>query len=167
MLGIYFAYLLKDDMCQLYIKAAENCELMVDNWPFAPRKMEAGDVDATAIVSQDEIYHSTLFEMKQLLEEQLAQEKFYLVDEDWIQKIGEKIITLNDKKLALISGASEEEAAEFSELKAIAPAERERQLREQMGDKQYEAMMRWAVENTRCNSKSNSNLIHMCPTLLL
>lgn len=149
MLGIYFAYLLKDDFCQLYVKAAENCELMVDNWPFAPKKMEAGDVDATAIVSQDEIYGGTLHEMKAMLEEQLAQDKFYLVDEDWIQKIGEKVVELNTKKQQLISGATDEEAAFISELNAMSPAERERQLREQMGDKQYEAMMRWAMENPR------------------
>ena len=148
-LGIYFATLLKDDMCQLYQKAADECRLLTydetNRWFCKTRKIEPGEIDATCIDTQDEEYQPILHEMLEMLKDKLSEEQFWIVDEDWIQKIGEKILALNDKKLALIYHANEEEATELSHINSMGSAEREQYLRETMGDAQYEAMMRFAA----------------------
>ena len=151
-LAIYFAYLLKNDFCQLFLKAYDNCELYVDNWPFAPKKIEpgdTGDIDPTGIISQPETYHSTLWEMKEMLEKQLNKKEFWIIDEDWLETIGDKILTLTNKKVALLSGASEEDAEAALNISDEEKAQREKALREAMGDEQFEAMLQWAKKNGR------------------
>jgi len=140
-LAFYFAFLLKDDFCQLFLRAADDCQLLLDNCSLAPKKMKPRDIDPTGIVSQPEIFRTVLREMKAVLEEQVNKQNFWIVTEDWIEDIGEMILHLNNKNLAFLSNATEEEV---TAVMSLSKEERENNLRSSMGDEQFEAMMRYA-----------------------
>ena len=102
-LAMYFATLLMDDATKRYIQAAKQGLLRVYNPMRRSKRMELGDIEPTCISGQPEAYQDILWEMKGILEKQLAQEHFWEIDENWLEMIGQKIVDTGNIKIALLT----------------------------------------------------------------
>ena len=99
-LAHYFANLLMDDFIKLYVQAA------------AEGKLKVYDEDIGAVVYPDELIEPTcisdiksiemqkpFWKMKQILEEQLAKEQFWLIDEKFLLDVGSCIGEMMFRKI--------------------------------------------------------------------
>lgn len=92
-LAHYFATLLKDNVTQLYVKAAEEGKLKQagKDTPAPP-----GAIDATCIDELDKPFQPIMLDMKAWLEKKLAEEQFWIIDEAGIEHLGGLILRMAD-----------------------------------------------------------------------
>ena len=99
-LAHYFANLLMDDFIKLYVQAA------------ADGKLKVYDEDIGAVVYPDELIEPTcisdiksaemqkpFWKMKQILEQQLVKEQFWLIDEEFLLDVGSCIGEMMFRKI--------------------------------------------------------------------
>lgn len=102
-LAMYFATVLMDDATKRYVHAAEEGLLRVYDSKHGSNRTEPGDIEPTCISDQPEAYQDILWEMKEVLENQLAKEHFWEIDEDWLEIIGQKIVDIENEKIVLLA----------------------------------------------------------------
>ena len=102
-LAMYFATLLMDDATKRYIQAAKQGLLRVYDPMRRSKRMEPGDIEPTCISGQPEAYQDILWEMKSLLEKQMAKKHFWEIDENWLEMIGQKIVDMENEKIVLLA----------------------------------------------------------------
>ena len=102
-LAMYFATLLMDVATQRYVQAAKQGLLRVYDSKRKSKRMEPGDIEPTCISDQPEAYQDILWEMKSLLEKQLAKKHFWAIDENWLEMVGQKIVDLGNEKIVLLA----------------------------------------------------------------
>lgn len=106
-LAMFFSTILMDDLTKRYIVSAEKGDLLIyDN---GLRKTEPGEVEPTCISDAVEIFQDTLWKMHEILMAQMQKEDFWLIDEDWLERIGQCVVDLNSKKSVLLSKRNTEE----------------------------------------------------------
>jgi len=98
-LAMYFAHLLRDDATKRYVKAAEDGILHVYDDKRKTRLMEPGSIDATCITDQAEAYQEPLYAMKNMLEKQMQKERFWEINEEWLENIGQYIVDMINAKI--------------------------------------------------------------------
>ncbi|MCQ2417985.1 MAG: hypothetical protein MJ071_09305 [Oscillospiraceae bacterium] len=108
-LAMFFAAMLKDDIISRFVKAAEDGDLLTyDNDDETFIRLEPGDVDGTCIDEAPVSCQLTLYEMRDILIEQLAKEEFWIIDENWLEMIGNCIVDLGNNKISDILKQSSE-----------------------------------------------------------
>ncbi|MCD8151029.1 MAG: hypothetical protein LUE92_16035 [Clostridiales bacterium] len=108
-LAMFFATILMDDATRHYIRAAENAELKVyDQQLHKPVKMKPGSIEPTCISDAREPYQDMLWKIKELLEEQLRKKEFWKIDEDFLEEIGQCLLSLLAEKVLLEEAEDEE-----------------------------------------------------------
>ena len=90
-LAMYFSTLLMDDATKRYIQAAKQGLLRVYDPMRRSKRMEPGDIEPTCISGQPEAYQDALWEMKEI------------IDENWLEMIGQKIVDMGNEKLVLLA----------------------------------------------------------------
>lgn len=98
-LAMYFAKLLIDDATKRYVRAAEDGLLRVYDQKNGSNRTEPGIIESTCISDQPEAYQDLLWEMKEMLEKQMAKEHFWKIDENWLEMIGQEIIKMEYEKI--------------------------------------------------------------------
>lgn len=112
-LAHYFATLLMDDATKRFIQAADSGELKVYDDDGGKRIAEPGEFDATAIWEFEEEYHETLWEMKDFLEKQMGKERFWEINENFLERLGTMIDRLNDERLMIALTMAKEDGVEL------------------------------------------------------
>ena len=102
-LAMYFATLLMDDVTKRYVRAAEEGSLRVHDPKHGSKRTEPGDIEPTCISDQPEAYKDPLWEMREMLEIQMAKEHFREINEDWLEMIGQEIVDIGNAKIALLT----------------------------------------------------------------
>lgn len=82
-LAHYFARLLTDDLTVLYVKAANEEKLKIQDGSYPDKKIEP-----TCISDISECYQPHMWKMHEILKGQLAKRVFWLIDECTLEKIG-------------------------------------------------------------------------------
>ncbi len=93
-LAHYFARLLSDDLTGLYVNAANEGKLKIDDGVYPDENIEP-----TCISDVPECYQPHLWKLHQILNEQLGKESFWLIDEDTLGKIGSCISDMMVEKV--------------------------------------------------------------------
>ena len=102
-LAMYFATLLMDDATKRYVRAAEEGLLRVHDPKRGSRRTKPGGIEPTCISDQPEACQNILWEMKEILEKQMAKEHFWEIDENWLEMLGQKIVDMESEKIALLA----------------------------------------------------------------
>ena len=102
-LAMYFAHLLMDDATKRYVKAAEDGILHVYDGKRKTRLMEPGSIDASCISEQEEAYQESLYSMKDMLEAQMKKERFWEINEEWLETIGQYIVDMMNSKIFMVA----------------------------------------------------------------
>lgn len=88
-LAHYFANLLMDDFIKLYVQAAADGKLKVYDEEIGIVVYPDEPIEPTCISDIDsEEMQKPFWKMKQILEEQLAKEQFWLIDEQFLLDVG-------------------------------------------------------------------------------
>lgn len=107
-LAHYFANLFMRDVVVLFVKAAENGELLSSNDEMIAHSDEP--IDPTGISNIDpEEFQPAMWELHKLLKYQMQKERFWEIDEDYLQELGKCIKVLQDIKEQLIAACGSEE----------------------------------------------------------
>lgn len=107
-LAHYFANLFKRDVVVLFVNAAENGELLVGDDEILAYPDEK--IDPTGISNIDpEEFQPAMWELHKLLKYQMQKERFWEIDEDYLQELGKCIKELRDIKDQLIAACGLEE----------------------------------------------------------
>lgn len=93
-LAHYFAKLLSDDFTRLYVNASNEGKLKIQGGGYPDENIEP-----TCISDVPECYQSHLWEMFRILDEHLNKERFWLIDEDTLEKIGSCISDMMVEKI--------------------------------------------------------------------
>lgn len=102
-LGHYFAYLLTDDLCKMYVEAAEAGKLKVYDQKTGVSILPAEPIEPTCISDQMEGYQPDLWRLHGILSKQLAKERFWMIDEETLEEIGDCIANLTVAKNRMLS----------------------------------------------------------------
>lgn len=97
-LAHYFARLLTDDLTVLYVKAANEENLKLQDGIYPDEKIEP-----TSIIGLPDYYQPHLWKMHEILVEQLAKKEFWLTDEDTLEKFGSCIGNMMVEKIKEMS----------------------------------------------------------------
>lgn len=97
-LAMYFATLLTDDFCKLYVNAAREGKLKMYG-KATPEK--PGTIEPTCISDRPKVFQPFLWKMKELLEGQLKKKEFWITDEATLEKLGRFIYELVKAKKKL------------------------------------------------------------------
>lgn len=97
-LAMYFATLLTDDFCKLYVNAAREGKLKMYG-KATPEK--PGTIQPTCISDRPKVFQPFLWKMKELLEGQLKKKEFWITDEATLEKLGRFIYELVKAKKKL------------------------------------------------------------------
>lgn len=101
---MYFASLLMEDGTKRYVKAAEEGKLRVyDKQLLISKPMEPNSIEPTYISEQPEVFQGSLWRMKYILEKQVSKDAFWEIDAEFLEKIGQYIVDLMNKKDAMIA----------------------------------------------------------------
>lgn len=93
-LAHYYATILTDDLCMLYIKSADEGKVGINSEVIEP----------TRISDQIAEYQPALQKLKTILQSQLEKEKFWIVDTHTLEEIGSCIAELMSSKWNILSG---------------------------------------------------------------
>lgn len=103
-LAMYFATLLMDDATKRYVNAAAEGKLRVyDEKTGCSRLTSPGEIEPTCISDQPEAFQETLWQLKAMLDRQLCKEKFWEIDADWLETLGQLVVDLMTEKVILLS----------------------------------------------------------------
>ena len=99
-LSMFFATLLMDDFCRLYVQAAKDGKQKKSgkDIPEPP-----GTIEPTCISDQNEHFQPMLWEMKGILEEQVRKERFWEIDKDTVETLGKLIFEMDAVKMKLMN----------------------------------------------------------------
>ena len=107
-LAHYFANLFMRDVVVLFVRAAEACELRV----YDGEKIVYPDglIDPTGISDIDpEEFQPAMWDLHALLKSQMQKERFWEIDENYLQELGKCVMTLRGIKRQLIAAGDWEE----------------------------------------------------------
>lgn len=110
-LGTYFATLLMDQTTVKYIQAMAEGKLLEEDFtadtPWNTyRNISPDEFDAEHIEELDPVFHEDLRELKHLLAKQIEKKGFWVVEEDFMDEIGKRILSLMQKKQMLLNERS-------------------------------------------------------------
>ena len=105
-LAHYFAYLLTDDLCCLYVDAARSLKLKIwDNGAGTVRQIVPEDgFEPSCITDMSGEFHGPLWKLHGILSRQLKKERFWEIDADTLETIGDSIADLIVLKVKMLSG---------------------------------------------------------------
>lgn len=106
-LGTYFATFLMEDITKRYVQAAAEGKLKRYVGPNKHETIPPGEIDATCFDEYDPAYRDALMKMLHMLDKQTKRERFWEIDEDFLERLGTEVMRLMDTKLLLMAASFE------------------------------------------------------------